>query len=133
NILTSNNRLFAQNAPVLLLAIAKINHAHGFNRHALHDLGLAVSNFSLQATDFGLGLHQMAGFDMLKAREVFSIPEEFEPVTVIAVGYPGNPETLPEALKQKEALPRKRKPFEELVFDETWNQPSSLFLKKEFL
>lgn len=133
NILSPQNRLFAQHAPVLLLAAAKINHAHGVNRHALHDLGLAVANLTLQATHCGLGLHQMGGFDTGKAREVFAIPDEFEPVTVIAIGFPGDPETLPETLKQKDALPRKRKPFEEFVFENTWNQSSSLFLKKETL
>ena len=32
------------------------------NRHAFHDVGLAVANLIVQATALGLGVHQMAGF-----------------------------------------------------------------------
>ena len=58
------------------------------NRHAVHDLGLAISQMVLQALDHGVYTHQMGGFFPEKAREVYQIPEGFEPYTAIAMGYP---------------------------------------------
>jgi nitroreductase len=87
------NALWAGKAPVLMLTVAKLTYdANGApNRHALHDVGQATANLSLQATALGLAVHQMGGFDMERAREEFSIPEGYEPVAAIAVGYPGDP------------------------------------------
>ena len=50
-------------------------------------------------TDLGPPIHQVAGFDAAKAREAPSIPEGSEPVAAIAVGYLGDPESLPENLR----------------------------------
>ena len=96
------------------------------NRHALHDTGQAAANLALQATALELAVHQMAGFDASKAREEFSIPEGFEPVAAIAVGYPGDPEDLPEDLRDKELAPRTRRPLEDFVFGGSWGETSPL-------
>jgi hypothetical protein len=70
--------VWARQAAALLLSVAKLTFdANGKpNRHAFHDVGLATANLSLQATALGLALHQMGGFDAMKAREEFSIPED---------------------------------------------------------
>lgn len=47
-------------------------------------------------------------------------------VAAIALGYFGEPQTLPEKLQQRENAPRIRKPLEELVFSGSWNQTSPL-------
>ncbi|MDR4473522.1 MAG: hypothetical protein MRJ92_13065 [Nitrospira sp.] len=67
---------------------------------------------SLQATAMGLIAHQMAGFDVEKARVDLSIPAGFEPVAMIALGYPGDPAILDERLRQRELAPRERKSAE---------------------
>ena len=62
------------------------------NTHAFHDVGSASAQLSFQAVADGLYVHQMAGFDANKAREVFHIPDDWQAVAAIAIGYPGDPE-----------------------------------------
>jgi nitroreductase len=119
------NVQWAQHAPVLLLSVAKLTfEATGeLNRHALHDIGQAIANLTFQATVLGLVVHQMAGFDVEKARREFSIPQGYEPVAAAAIGYPGNSAELPEKLRKKDASPRKRKPLVKFVFEGGWGHP----------
>jgi hypothetical protein len=60
------------------------------------------------------------------AREVFEIPAGHDPVAMIAIGYPGDPESLPEDLRKKDLSPRQRKPIREFVFSGKFGQPSGL-------
>ena len=59
-----------------------------------------------------------------KAREVFRIPEGYEAWTGIAIGYEGDPATLPDNLKQRDLTPRQRKPLKEFVFTGKWGNPA---------
>jgi nitroreductase len=129
--LVEANALWAGHAPVLMISVARLNFKRNdkSNRHAFHDTGQAAAHLALQATALGLALHQMAGFDVSKAREQFSIPEGFEPVAAIAVGYPGDLEELPEELRAKEFASRTRKPLEAFVFGGDWGEPSPLVSK----
>lgn len=68
----------------------------------------------------GLVVHQIAGFDVGKARLEFSIPQDHEPVAVAAIGYPGSPASLPEKLRKRDASPRRRKPLTSFVFEGGW-------------
>ncbi len=126
--LVEANALWAGRAPVLMISVARLTFARNGkpNRHAFHDTGQAAAHLALQATASGLAIHQMAGFDVARAREQFNIPEGFEPVAAIAVGYPSDPEVLPEDLRAKELAPRTRRPLEEFVFGGDWEQPSPL-------
>jgi nitroreductase len=127
--LRPGNVRWAPRAPILMLTAAKtMFDARGDkpareNRHAWHDVGQAVANLTVQATALGLCVHQMAGFEPEKAREAFGVPEGFEPVSVIALGYPGDPESLADELKARELAPRTRKPLEELIFDGDFGKP----------
>lgn len=120
--LSERNQSWAGNAGVLCLSVAAGNFAASgkANRHSLHDVGQAVAHLALQATAQGLAVHQMAGFDSALARETCRIPEDFEPVAMIAVGYPGEPGQLSEELAQKERAPRQRRPQSEFVFPGRW-------------
>jgi nitroreductase len=126
--LVEANRKWACRAPVLILSIASLNFQDDAtpNRHALHDTGMAVENLVLQATALGLVAHQMAGFDVEKARLDFKIPSGYEPVAMIAVGYPGDPNVLSDRLKQRELAPRERNPISTFVFSGEWGRPSPL-------
>jgi nitroreductase len=128
--LVEGNVLWAQHAPVLMLSVARLNFQRNEkpNRHAFHDVGQAAASLTLQATALGLVVHQMAGFSVAKAREQFSIPEGYEPVAAIAVGYQGDPDSLPEDLRAKELAPRTRRPAESFVFSGSWGQTSPLML-----
>lgn len=123
--LKEGNRRWAGNAPVLVLSVARTRFRHNGqpNRHALHDVGLAVGNLLLQAMALDLYVHQMAGFDPESARQLLQIPEEFEPVAMMAIGYLGDVAQLPADLAEKERAPRKRKALSELVFDGSWGRP----------
>jgi nitroreductase len=90
------------------------------NRHAAYDLGQATANLAAQAAALGLQAHQMAGFDAAKAREAFAIPEGFDPMTAITLGYPGPASALPEALAVREAAPRARKAIGEFTHLGAW-------------
>jgi nitroreductase len=126
--LRENNQQWASRAPVLMVSVAKLTFdANGQpNRHAFHDVGLAVANLITQATALGLGVHQMAGFYPERVRELYAVPEGFEAVAGIVLGYPGDPDILPDDLKQRELAPRVRKPLESFVFQGTWGQISPL-------
>lgn len=124
--LSESNQRWAKGAAVLMLSVASQAFAKNGkpNRHALHDVGLAAAQLTLQATALGLAVHQMAGFSMERARELFAIPEDFEPVAAIALGYPGRPDELPEDLRARELGERSRKPQSEFVFAGTWGVPA---------
>ncbi len=112
---------------MLILAIAKVRTDDcNTNRHAFHDVGLALENLILQATSFGLFAHQIAGFNADKARELYQIPEDYEPATAVTIGYPGDPQSLPDGLRERELAPRVRKPLKEFVFSGQWGTVSPL-------
>ena len=123
--LLEGNRRWAFRAPVLILSIASINFEDDgkSNRHAFHDTGLAAENLVLQATASGLAAHQMAGFDVEKARVDLKIPSGYEPVAMIAIGYPGDPAVLPERLRERELQSRSRRPIGEWTFLGQWGTP----------
>jgi nitroreductase len=126
--LTDKNQQWAGLAPVLMVSVAKLNFEKTGkpNRHAFHDTGLAMGNLCVEATALGLFVHQMAGFSPEKVREIFHVPEGFDPVAGIAVGYPAEVEVLPEQFREQEVGPRKRKPIDSFVFEQAWGKTSSL-------
>lgn len=118
---------WARKAPVLALAVSTLDRApEKPNRHAHHDVGLANENLVIQAVSMGLAAHMMAGFNVEMAREVFQIPPRHDPLTMIAIGYPADPESLDEDLRKKDLAPRQRKPLSEFVFTGKFGQPAAL-------
>jgi len=115
--LMEGNRAWAAAAPVLILTLAKTQNSRTNqpNRYAWHDVGLAVGNLTAQASALDLYVHNMAGFSAEKARQLFDLQPDIEPVTMIAVGYLGDPELLPEPLKERELAHRQRKALDELI------------------
>jgi nitroreductase len=126
SVLVEFNQNWAQHTPVLLLAVAKMTGADDRtpNRWAMHDVGLALSNLLIQATALGLHVHYMAGFSAEKAREVFKFPDGYEAATAGVIGYLGDPNALPDKLRERELAPRVRKPLSEIAFDGVWGEPA---------
>ena len=112
--LSAHNALWARSAPVLVLSVAQraFEDDGRLNRHALHDVGLAVANVTLQATALGLAVHQMGGFDMRRAQAHFHVPAAFAPVTVIAIGHRAPDSSEPAAAA--------RRTLDEIVFWGDW-------------
>lgn len=129
--LIEGNQIWAKDAPVLALAIVslKFTRNHEDNRAAIHDLGAASSNLTVEATARGIYIHQMIGILPDKARDLFNIPEDFEAWTGMAIGYQGDPMTLPDGLKERDLTPRQRKPLDQFVFSGQWGTSSPLILK----
>ena len=126
--LIEGNQIWAKAAPVLALGVVSLRFARNAqdNRAAVHDLGLAAGNLLVEATVRGLFVHQMIGILPDKAREIYGIPEGFEAWTGMAIGYKGDPTSLPARLRERDLAPRHRKPLREFVFSGKWKNPSPL-------
>ena len=122
------NQAWAKNAGVLMLGIVKRNFSknNSPNRVCEHDLGLAAGNLVLQATSVGLQVHQMAGIEPAKIRATYKVPDGYEPLTGIAIGYPREvkPDTT-DPLEKRDLTPRTRRKISEFVVA-TWGQPAKL-------
>ena len=114
--LRRGNQGWARLAPVLMFVLAKTTFSNtgGNNRHALHDVGQAVAQLSLQAAAQDLCVHQMAGVHPERVLETYGI-RDLEVVSALALGYLGDLSRLPEDLRAKERRERTRKPLSELV------------------
>ena len=131
SVLVDFNVQWAKSVPVLALAVAKLTFANNNapNRNAQYDTGAATALLSVEATARVLAVHQMAGFDAEKARQVFGIPKGWEPIAALAIGYPGDPASLPAPLKDREMAPRTRKPIGEFVMAGQWGHTASFAAK----
>ena len=124
SVLVPFNATWAQHAPVLALAVAELAFAKNGtpNRNAQYDVGAASAWLTVEATSRGLFVHQMAGYDHDKARQAFEIPAGWEPIAAMAIGYPGDPESLPQPLRDREVGPRTRKPISAFVMSGSWGK-----------
>lgn len=115
--LNHSNQVWADKAPVLVLAMVHrtLSRNGQENFHARHDLGSAVAQLTVQATALGMGLHQLGGFHTAAARAAFNIPDEYDLVSVLAFGFPGEVEALPTELRDREARKTPRRSLAELV------------------
>jgi nitroreductase len=127
SVLVEFNAAWAKDAPALAIAVSRRSFQNGKpNRNAFYDTGAATALLSVEATARGLAVHQMAGFDDAKAKQVFEIPEDCEPIAAIAIGYPGDPESLNQKLRDREVAPRTRKPLTEFVMSGRWGHTSPI-------
>jgi nitroreductase len=122
---------WAKHAAVLGFAVCELAFAKNQapNRNAQYDTGAAMALLCIEATARGLFVHQMAGFDPDTAREVFDIPSGFEAIAAFAIGYPGDPASLPQPLRDRELAPRSRKPIRDFVMTGQWAQPAPFVSK----
>ena len=116
------NANWARKAPVLVIAVAELAFAknNAPNRNAQYDVGAASLQLSIEATARGLVVHQMAGFDPETAKEAYNVPQGWEPIAAMAIGYPGDAASLPEPLQSREKAPRSRKRIREFVMSGQW-------------
>jgi nitroreductase len=112
------NRQWCERAPVLVLVAGqRMNAASGkLNRTYAFDTGAAWAYLALEATRQGLITHAMAGFMQDKAREALGIPNNYEPLIVIAIGYRGDVAMLDPEFQEREK-PSARYPLIDTVFE----------------
>lgn len=115
--LNPSNQVWVDKAPVLILAMVHrtLSRNGQINHHARHDLGLATAHFTAQATALGMGVHILGGFSAEAARAAFHVPEDLDIVSVLVLGFPGDPDQLPENLRERETRRSARHPLSELV------------------
>lgn len=116
--LVEGNQGWAAAAPVLALGCTSLKFTLNGkpNAAAVHDLGLASANLTLEATARGLVVHQMIGILPDKARDLYHVPQGVQVVTGLAVGYAADPSTMPEKYRERDLALRSRKPLSEFVF-----------------
>lgn len=119
-ILTGKNPDWANEAQVLMISVMKKNldYNNRPNGKALHDMGAANVSIAIQAAEMGLQAHQMGGFDKEKAAEYLQLDtENYEPVTMIAVGFPDEERTQTEEQIKRKTESQIRKKTEDFVFE----------------
>ena len=115
------NQAWAQSASVLVFVLSdsltetkwggtEVSHSHSF------DSGAAWACMALQATRMGWSAHAMSGVEFDRARVELGVPERFRIEAAVAIGRIGDPATLPEKLRAREA-PSGRKRVEEFAFE----------------
>ncbi len=122
--LMAANQAWAATAPVLVLNTVRKHFSHNGkpNRWAHYDLGLAVGNLLSEATHLGLLVHQMAGFDAELAQRSLALPDDHEAVAVMAIGYLGDPASLPAGVEEKSPAQRERKALAEFAYVGQWQR-----------
>lgn len=126
--LVEGNQEWAQAAPALAIGCASLKFARNGkpNAAAIHDLGQASANLTMEATARGLFVHQMIGILPDRVRDLYGVPEDVQPLTGVAIGYLGDSLALPEKNKERDLAPRQRKPLAEFVFSGHWGAAAKL-------
>ena len=90
----------------------------------LFDTGLATGFLILQATNIGLVAHPIAGYSPKRVRQILSIPEDMEIITLIILGKHANiiKTILSEKQKKEEITRPLRKPFTAFAHYEMFNK-----------
>ncbi|MFK8115516.1 MAG: nitroreductase family protein [Rubripirellula sp.] len=127
------NQGWAGKAGALILTVTRSSFGYNNkpNRVALHDLGQAAAQLSLQATQLGLQVHQMAGLNLSLVRQEYGIPEGHEPQTAIAIGYADTSDPSDEMgveLQKRDGGPRTRNELAKQVFSGKWGNQADFVL-----
>ena len=114
--LAPGNHEWAQYASALMVACAVVVDSDGKEqRWAEYDTGQAVAMLSVQASELGLHVHQMGGFDADAIRAAFDLPADVTPVSAIAIGRWDPGADLPADLAEREQAARGRTPLDTIV------------------
>ena len=95
------------------------NHDESWKRktdnkdHLDIDMGIVIEHICLAATELDLGSCIICNFDTEICRTSFNLPENIEPVAILSIGYPTNPDIFT-------TTPKKRKGISEIVLRESF-------------
>lgn len=109
------NAKWATEAGALLVVTSKTKFSRNGKDNPVHqfDAGAAWVQLALQASTMGLVTHGMAGIHYDQIPSALHLDDDMEVHCMVAVGYPGEVESLPEGLREKES-PSGRKSVDEI-------------------
>ncbi len=111
NLLNESNQVWAKNAGLIGFIFAKKTFEHNGNENnkAKFDCGAAWMSMTLQTNMHGLYTHGIGGIDYANVHQTLNIAkDEYDIICGFALGKPGDANSLPDALKEKERpSPRK--------------------------
>jgi 5,6-dimethylbenzimidazole synthase len=115
-------------AELLVVTLSEGRDKHIFGRRTMPQMDLAsascaIQNLWLSARTEGLGMGWVSLFDPAQIAACLSLPAEASPIALLCLG-PVH-EFYEEPMLQKERW-AKRQPLRDLVFEQTWGQPSQL-------
>lgn len=120
------NRKWASKAQALIACVPKAatGAKNKPNRWAWHDMGLSLAHLLVAASANDLIAHPMAGFSAEALLQAFpDIPAGYEPATVVAIGYHGDPAGLEvERHREAETAPRQRLDLGAVAFAGAWGK-----------
>lgn len=104
---------YGWNAPVIMIICydKNVSYRRQFDGmdYGFIDGSIVTTQMMLEIQDLGLGTTWIGAFNPAKVREVYNIPENYEVVALLPVGYPSE-DAHPSKLHDD------RKPIEETVF-----------------
>lgn len=117
------NQKWNNNTPVLITIVSRKTDDKGrINSTHEYDTGQAAAYLTFQLMELGLYAHQMGGFDQNILRRNFDISDDYKPIAIMAVGYKGPVEVLPESFREMEVQKRVRKDPEDIVLRNGWEE-----------
>jgi len=118
---SESNRVI-KDAPAILIVCARAQDDVIKNNleYFLFDVGLAVGNMLLAATDLGLVTHLMTAFDEAQVKRILHIPEDVRAVVATPLAYPLEA-SYDEAARDRLSM-RTRKDMKDLVHYEYWSE-----------
>lgn len=112
--LWASNQVWARNAAALVVVLSVTEwqapgqtESRSLPTHAF-DAGAAWMSIALQAQSLRWAAHGMAGIDAEVLRASFEVPSDHAVQMAFALGRRGEPELLPEALRQREIASLRR-------------------------
>ncbi|MFY0674335.1 MAG: nitroreductase family protein [Bacteroidia bacterium] len=88
DLILDGNKPWSGEVSMLVIGVANNTFTRNGkpNKHASYDLGQAVMSLTIQATEMGLNVHQMGGFDAQKAKDVFNLANNQDAIVAVAIG-----------------------------------------------
>ena len=109
------NQTWARNSSVLVLFVGTKQRVNGDPHPSFkYDVGLAVSQGTLEAHHRGYVTHQMTGFNHDSMCKTFDLTT-LEPVVVVAIGKQADSDILPEQMAEREKAQSSRKSLTDLI------------------
>ena len=75
-------------APLSIIICGTNSHIPWEGDAWLFDIGACAQNIMLECVELGLASVCIGGFDEERLKEIFTIPEEVQPVCILEIGYP---------------------------------------------